>query len=243
MFAVCIHESKVQCLDLQSTFFTTIYVRFIAWDCFNSNQCCFRQKWRSRSRLKRISTRRVPSTFQSPSVPRFSSSACQTWPTSIPCINILWSGSSGFSWTVSQTPIAPVWLIRFLLNRSDYQKSCTSADTVEERIKNINEYNTFSLYSNVCRSLFERHKLMFAFLLCVSSRQTENVLPCNVALGLHVGIILVSSFFIYYHAFYQIEMRYYKNYGTVKSKEGVLVKSFDQTRCLAELSWFNVFKF
>ena len=32
---------------------------------------------------------------------------------------------------------------------------------------NINNYITFSLYSNVCRSLFEKHKLMFAFLVCV----------------------------------------------------------------------------
>lgn len=29
----------------------------------------------------------------------------------------------------------------------------------------INEYLTFSLYTNVCRSLFERNKLHFAFLL------------------------------------------------------------------------------
>ncbi|KAM4722817.1 dynein axonemal heavy chain 1 [Rhinophrynus dorsalis] len=41
------------------------------------------------------------------------------------------------------------------------------ADTVEKRIVNINTYFTFSLFSNVCRSLFEKHKLMFSFLLCV----------------------------------------------------------------------------
>ncbi|XP_069062696.1 dynein axonemal heavy chain 1 [Pleurodeles waltl] len=41
------------------------------------------------------------------------------------------------------------------------------AETVENRIENINKYFTFSLYSNVCRSLFEKHKLMFAFLLCI----------------------------------------------------------------------------
>ncbi|CAJ1051390.1 LOW QUALITY PROTEIN: dynein heavy chain 1%2C axonemal [Xyrichtys novacula] len=48
------------------------------------------------------------------------------------------------------------------------------ADTVEQRIKNINEFFTFSLYSNVCRSLFEKHKLMFAFLLCARIMMNDN---------------------------------------------------------------------
>lgn len=43
---------------------------------------------------------------------------------------------------------------------------CVFPDTVKERIVNINNYITFSLYSSVCRSLFEKHKLMFAFLVC-----------------------------------------------------------------------------
>lgn len=47
-------------------------------------------------------------------------------------------------------------------------------DTVEQRIININEFFTFSLYSNVCRSLFEKHKLMFAFLLCARIMMNEN---------------------------------------------------------------------
>ncbi|NXN51379.1 DYH1 protein, partial [Rynchops niger] len=41
------------------------------------------------------------------------------------------------------------------------------ADALKDRITNINNYITFSLYTNVCRSLFEKHKLMFAFLVCV----------------------------------------------------------------------------
>uniref|UniRef100_A0A3Q3E168 Dynein, axonemal, heavy chain 1 n=1 Tax=Labrus bergylta TaxID=56723 RepID=A0A3Q3E168_9LABR len=48
------------------------------------------------------------------------------------------------------------------------------ADTVEKRIENINEFFTFSLYSNVCRSLFEKHKLMFAFLLCTRIMMNDN---------------------------------------------------------------------
>lgn len=51
---------------------------------------------------------------------------------------------------------------------------CLFSDTLEKRIININEYFTFSLYSNVCRSLFEKHKLMFAFLLCARIMMNQN---------------------------------------------------------------------
>jgi hypothetical protein len=40
-------------------------------------------------------------------------------------------------------------------------------DSVEARGAALNEAFTFSLFDNVCRSLFERHKLMFAFMLAV----------------------------------------------------------------------------
>ena len=47
-------------------------------------------------------------------------------------------------------------------------------DDLEERILHINDYFTFSLYSNVCRSLFEKHKLLFSFLLCVRILMNDN---------------------------------------------------------------------
>ncbi|XP_048343305.1 LOW QUALITY PROTEIN: dynein axonemal heavy chain 1 [Sphaerodactylus townsendi] len=47
------------------------------------------------------------------------------------------------------------------------------ADTLKKRIANINKYLTFSLYSNVCRSLFEKHKLMFAFLVGIRIMMNE----------------------------------------------------------------------
>uniref|UniRef100_A0A8V1A4F4 Dynein axonemal heavy chain 1 n=1 Tax=Gallus gallus TaxID=9031 RepID=A0A8V1A4F4_CHICK len=55
------------------------------------------------------------------------------------------------------------WFLNiFLMGISNSER----ADTVKDRIVNINNYITFSFYSSVCRSLFEKHKLMFAFLVC-----------------------------------------------------------------------------
>ncbi|KAK2860339.1 hypothetical protein Q7C36_004505 [Tachysurus vachellii] len=38
---------------------------------------------------------------------------------------------------------------------------------LEERITNLNDYHTFAVYRYACRGLFERHKLLFSFHMCV----------------------------------------------------------------------------
>jgi dynein heavy chain len=44
------------------------------------------------------------------------------------------------------------------------------------RITNLKNYFTLSLYQNVCRSLFEAHKLLFSFLLCTKILFGENAI-------------------------------------------------------------------
>lgn len=46
-------------------------------------------------------------------------------------------------------------------------KDSQPSEDVAERVSNLNEYQTLALYQNVCRSLFERHKLLFSLLLCM----------------------------------------------------------------------------
>ena len=53
-------------------------------------------------------------------------------------------------------------------------QNATASEVLAERLKNIIDYFTFSIYQNVCRSLFEKHKLLFSFLLCVRIMQGDD---------------------------------------------------------------------
>lgn len=53
------------------------------------------------------------------------------------------------------------------------------SDDIEKRVDGINQKFTFSLFTNVCRSLFERHKLHFAFLVCARIRMRDNLIDAT----------------------------------------------------------------
>ena len=46
------------------------------------------------------------------------------------------------------------------------------ATELKDRLENLNNHFTYLLYDSICRSLFERHKLLFAFSLAIKILQS-----------------------------------------------------------------------
>ncbi|RKO94828.1 dynein heavy chain and region D6 of dynein motor-domain-containing protein [Blyttiomyces helicus] len=71
--------------------------------------------------------------------------------------------------------------------------SSNKSSVLKRRLKNLESYFTYSLYCNVCRSLFEKDKLLFSFLLCTSILRNRSELNDSEFLQLTTGGIGVGA--------------------------------------------------
>jgi len=70
-----------------------------------------------------------------------------------------------------------VWFINLYVMSIENSEKTTD---LSERIRKLNAHFTESIYRNVCRSLLERHKLLFSFLLCVQIAKGRGEIDDNI---------------------------------------------------------------
>ncbi|KAI4493628.1 hypothetical protein M0804_001804 [Polistes exclamans] len=62
---------------------------------------------------------------------------------------------------------------------------------LNERIESLNDYHTYAVYRNTCRGLFEQHKLLFSFNMCIKILDAEGkIVPGEYTFLLRGGIVL-----------------------------------------------------
>lgn len=67
------------------------------------------------------------------------------------------------------------------------------SNILEDRLQNLNDCFTYSIYKNVCRSVFEKHKLLLSFLIAIKIMQGDNKLDISEWRFLISGMSLDSK--------------------------------------------------
>lgn len=72
------------------------------------------------------------------------------------------------------TLLNPKYSLEWFINLFEMAiDKAAKAHVLEDRLRNLSDCFTTMLYKNVCRSLFEKHKLLFSFLLSIKIMQGE----------------------------------------------------------------------
>ena len=85
-------------------------------------------------------------------------------------IPVAFRGSTLFFAIADLSLVDPMYQYSLAWFKELFVRGITNAeasDDMDTRISNLNEYITYLMYTNVCRSIFEVHKLMFSFTLCI----------------------------------------------------------------------------
>ncbi|KAF1322385.1 Dynein heavy chain, partial [Globisporangium splendens] len=82
------------------------------------------------------------------------------------------------------------WFINLFI--ASIQNSDKTPD-LTQRLTNLDAHFTYSLYRNICRSLLEKDKLMFSFLLCISIKQGKNEMESTEWYFLLTGGVALSE--------------------------------------------------
>lgn len=83
-----------------------------------------------------------------------------------------------------------VWFINLFLNAIANSPGSTA---LKERIKSLNNYFTDNIYKNVCRSLFEKDKLLFSFILCINLSKNKGDIDESVWRFLLTGGVALDN--------------------------------------------------